>query len=112
MTEQDQYHRCVIGDVQIVNLNNSGQSSSTCERVLEVYPWSSQVASEERDLSWINRRYAWPDVVRRIQNLLGNMRCGIIGFIGRQRVDRSSALQASYVSRIRAQEKPVRQAGY
>jgi len=75
------------------------------EHIADVYSWASQIASEERDLNWINHWYVRPDAVRRIQRLLENMRGGIIGLVGRQGVGKSSALQAIYVSRMETEEE-------
>jgi hypothetical protein len=89
----------------VLKSDSKGPESASSARVGEVYSWASQLASETRDVGWVNYWYIWPESVQRILRQLETMRGLVIGLVGRQGVGKSAALQAIYVSRVMAQDE-------
>jgi hypothetical protein len=71
----------------------------------EIYSWASQLASESRKPDWVFYWYVWPDAVREIIRKLETTSGGIFGLVGFQGVGKSSALQATYRTRIEQMDR-------
>jgi len=80
--------------------NRRKSQTTSSARTDEICSWASQLASESRKLDWVFYRYLWPDAVRETIHKLETMSGGIIGLVGLQGVEKSSALQVIYRSRI------------